>query len=117
MRTLKMALCGSLLIALVMPAAAYQPRSGETCEATKAGVSHKIGDKSYKCDSTTCTSCDTSGGQIGTCVKTTHYDNCVEAAAGGVIRNGPVLGGVSKEYGRQWRGPARATTLSPVSAR
>ena len=54
-----------LLVALVLPAAAYPPKAGETCEATKTGVSHKIGDKNYKCDSTTCTSFDASGSQIG----------------------------------------------------
>ena len=119
MKSFKISICCcSLLVALVLPAAAYPPKAGETCEATKTGVSHKIGDKNYKCNSTTCTSCDASGSQIGSCVKTTHYDNRVEAAAGGIIRNGPVLDGINKVYERPGKvgTPPRATTFSPVNA-
>lgn len=71
----------AFILALVVPAAAYEPQSGETCGATVSGVARTIKGKNYVCDSTTCSSCSTSGSAISNCVNTTHFDNCVEATA------------------------------------
>src|SRR5437879_7169159 len=79
MRTSKILLCCSLLLALSAPAIAHEAGAGEICDAAQHNVSRAIKGKNYSCDATTCTKCDASGSAINNCTKTTYYDNCVAA--------------------------------------
>lgn len=56
-------------------------KNGETCNVSSdTNVSHKIGDKNYKCDKCVYTQCTTSGAQISNCAEVTHWSNCEEQA-------------------------------------
>jgi hypothetical protein len=82
MPNLKISLWGcAFILALVVPAAAYMPKQGETCGATTSGNARTINGKAYSCDATTCSSCSTSGSAVNNCINATHYDNCAEAKA------------------------------------
>src|SRR5712671_4387983 len=87
MRTLNvLLLCCQLVVVLAAPAAA-EPKgpNDEACSESQTGVNHKIAGKMYTCDSCTVLKCDTSGGQVSNCTKTTYWSNCAAAAA---ISNG-----------------------------
>ena len=97
MRTLNVFLCCSPLI-FAIPADAHEAGTGETCNPVEHNIAHTINTKDYSCDKTVCTKCNTSGGTVSGCTKTTYWENCTPAAvrvsppnlrppaAGGVIR-------------------------------
>jgi len=72
--------------------------NGEKCDSSETGVKHDIKGKTYTCDTCVINKCDTSGGQISNCQKTTYYSNCVaaivkpggSAVTGGILQNAPV---------------------------
>jgi len=82
MRALKaLLICGTLVLAVALPAAAEPKGSGgQTCDESATGVSHKINGKNYTCDKCVYSQCDTSGGSISNCKRVTEYTNCVAAA-------------------------------------
>ena len=82
MRALKaLLICGTLVLAVALPAAAEPKGSGgQTCDESATGVSHKINGKNYTCDKCVYSQCDSSGGSISNCKRVTEYTNCVAAA-------------------------------------
>ncbi len=74
-------LCTPLFLAGVALHAAAEPKgpNGEKCDSSATGVTHQIQGKDYTCDKCVYLKCDTSGGQISNCTKTTYWSNCVAA--------------------------------------
>ena len=66
--------------ALPASAAPKTGSGGQTCDESDSNVKHDIGGKPYTCDKCVFTTCDSSGGAITNCKRTTEYTNCVAAA-------------------------------------
>lgn len=92
MRALKiLLLCYPLVLAGALPATAAPNTSsgGQKCDESDSNVKHNIGGKPYTCDKCVFTTCDSSGGAITNCKRTTEYTNCVAAAGSGGGGAGP----------------------------
>ncbi len=81
MRTIVAVLvCGMLAIAGPAAAEPAGPK-GDKCESSETGAKHQINGKNYTCDKCVYSSCNTSGGTVSGCTRTTYWSNCVEAAS------------------------------------
>lgn len=74
---------GCTMVLFISPALAEpKGKNGESCNVSSStDVSHKIGDKNYKCDKCVYSKCSTSGTQISNCQTVTHWSNCTEQAS------------------------------------